>query len=112
MQMRRSLVGTAVFLASSSVFSEFSVSVHRQTGFTQGCPTRKLVRILCVALIQRNDTLSMVNVTDSVVDGFHIVGLVCKEGAFLNRQIFVGFLENVQCNRGIGNIFKKRSYVQ
>ena len=102
--MGSAVVRTAVFLSCSAIVGEFAVPVHCQPRFTNGSATRNLVLVLRIAFIERDHTIAVVNIMHSVVDSFHIVGFICNKGAFLHRQILVGFLQNIQSNGRICHI--------
>ena len=104
MQMRGTLERTAIFLTGSPVVREFTISVHSQSGFTDGGSTGKLCRIFGISLVDRNHTISVVSIMNEVVDCFHIIGFVCNECAFFNRKVFIGFPEDIRCNCRIGHI--------
>ena len=103
-QMRSALVGTAVFLSCSAVVGEFAVPVHCQSCFTNGSAARNLVQVLRIAFIERDHTVTVVNIMHGIVDRFYIVGFICNKGAFLHGQILVGFLEDIQSNSRICHI--------
>ena len=104
MQMRCTLVRTAVFLPGTSVIRKLSVPVHGKPGFANGCTAGNLVWILRVSLVEWDHTVTVVNIMNGVVDRFHIISLVCNKGAFLYRQVSTGFLQDVQSDGGICHI--------
>ena len=103
-QMGSALIRTAVFLPCSAIVGEFAVPVHCQSCFTNGSAARNLVQVLRIAFIERNHTITVVNIMHGIVDSFYIVGFICNKGAFLHGQILVGFLEDIQSNSRICHI--------
>ena len=104
MQMRCTLVRTAVFLPGMSVIRKLSVPVHGKPGFADGRAAGNLVWILRVSLVEWDYTVAVVNIMNGVVDRFHIISLIRNKGAFLYRQVSTGFLQDIQSNGGICHI--------
>lgn len=91
-QMCGSFVGAAVFLSGFTVLRELSISMHGKASITDRCATRQLGRILCIPIVERNHTVSVVKLPDGVIDSFDIIGLIPNKGSFLHGQVAVGFL--------------------
>ena len=66
--------------------------MHSKSRFTNGSTAGKFSRISGISLVERYDTVTVVNIADSVIDRFHIISLVSNEGAFFNGKILIGFL--------------------
>lgn len=66
--MGSALIRTAVFLPCSAIVGEFAVPVHCQSCFTNGSAARNLVQVLRIAFIERNHTITVVNIMHGIVD--------------------------------------------
>ena len=86
--------GAAVFLAQPAVaVGGFSIPVHCEAGLADGRAGRKLCEIFGIALVERNNSIAVVNVFDGVVDVLGVVAFVGDEGTFLQRYDLVGLFE-------------------
>ena len=75
--------GAAVFQAGAPLVCRLSVLVHSQSGLTDRIIGRKRFRGFRTAWIERDKSLALIDRFYGIVDAFHIVALVGKEGAFL-----------------------------
>ena len=73
----------AVFLAGTPIVGGFAVLVHSQPGRADRIAGRKRFRGFRAAWIEGNKRLALIDCFYGIVDAFHIVALVGKEGAFL-----------------------------
>ena len=81
---------TTILLPSPSFASRLAVLVHGQTRVADGVARGKLGGIFGVALIQRDDGVTVVEVLYRVVDVLFIVSLVANEGAFVDGKYGCG----------------------
>ena len=96
--------GTAELLAGTALIRSFAVLVHGEIGRTKKVAGRELGRVFGIPLVDRNNGITLINVVDSVVDGFDIIALVSDEGAFADGNDFVGGFEDIKGNRGVDDI--------
>mgnify|MGYP004526968055 FL=1 len=73
----------AVFLAGTPIVGGFAILVHSQPGRADWITDRNRFRGFRAAWIERNKSLALIDRFYGIVDAFHIVALVGKEGAFL-----------------------------
>ena len=96
--------GAAKLLAGTASIRSFAVLVHGESGGAKKIACRQLGRVFGIPLVDRNNSITLINVVDSVVDGFDIIALVSDEGAFVDGDDFVGGFEDIKGNRGVGDI--------
>lgn len=99
--------GAAVFLPGTMIVGGFSVLVHSQSGLTDRIAGRKRFRGFRTAWIERDKCLALIDRFYGVVDAFHIVALVGKEGAFLQRNRLIRGREDLSGDGGIGDIARR-----
>ena len=73
----------AVFLAGTPIVGGFAILVHSQPGLADWITDRNRFRGFRAAWIEGNKSLALIDRFYGIVDAFHIVALVGKEGAFL-----------------------------
>ena len=106
--------GAAVFLPDSpSAIGGLTILVHSQPGLADRITGRKRFRGFRAAWIEGDKCLALIDRFYRIVDAFHIVALVGKEGAFLQRDRMIRGREDVNGNCGIHNVgwggqFKER----
>ena len=75
--------GAAEFLAGTIIVGGLAILVHSQPGRAGRIASRKRFRGFRAAWIEGNKRLALIDCFYGIVDAFHIVALVGKEGAFL-----------------------------
>ena len=75
--------GAAVFLPGTMIVGGFAIFVHSQSGLADWITGRNRFRGFRTAWIERDKSLALIDRFYGIVDAFHIVALVGKEGAFL-----------------------------
>ena len=93
--------GTAELLADSSVVKGFPVLVHGQPGRADQTVGGGLIRVLGIALSQRNNGVAFVGILHQVVDRFGIIGFVAQERTLPKGQDRIGRGKNIGNNAGI-----------
>ena len=73
----------AVFLPGTIIVGGLAILVHSQPGRAGRIASRKRFRGFRAAWIEGNKRLALIDCFYGIVDAFHIVALVGKEGAFL-----------------------------
>ena len=96
--------GAAVFLAGTPIVGGFAVLVHGEPGLADRIAGRKRFQNLHTTRIERDKCLALIDRFYGIVDAFHIVALVGKEGAFLQRNRLIRGREDLSGDGGIGDI--------
>lgn len=104
--------GAAVFLAGTPIVGGFAVLVHSQPGRADWITDRNRFRGFRAAWIEGNKSLALIDRFHGVVDAFHIVALVGKEGAFLQRDRLIRGREDLSGDGGIGDIARRGQLVE
>ena len=94
----------AVFLAGTLIVGGFAVLVHSQPGLADWITGRNRFRGFRAAWIEGNKSLALIDHFYGIVDAFHIVALVGKEGAFLQRDRLIRSCEDLSGDGGIGDV--------
>ena len=94
----------AVFLAGTPIVGGFAILVHSQPGRADWITDRNRFRGFRAAWIERDKRLALIDRFHGIVDAFHIVALVGKEGAFLQRDRLIRGREDLSGDGGIGDI--------
>lgn len=96
---------TAKLLAQASMaIGSLSILVHGKARIANGVAGRQFLRGLCIAFVQRDHSISPVDVFYQVIDGFHIVAFVAQEGALMKGKGMIGAGEYLLNNSGIRHI--------
>ena len=95
---------TAVFLAGTPIVGRFAILVHSQPSCADRIAGRKRFQNLRAAWIEGDKRLALIDRFHGIVDAFHIVALVGKEGAFLQRDRLIRGREDLGGDGGIGDI--------
>lgn len=82
----------------------FAVFAHGQASCTQDISYREFLWIFCVALIERNDCLPVVDFLNDFVDAFGIVGFISKKSTLGKREKCVGTFQNFRSHGAVGDI--------
>ncbi len=105
--------GTAEFLPNSpSAIGGLAVLVHGEPGLADRITGRKRFRGSRAAWIEGNKRLTLIDRFYGIVDAFHIVALVGKEGAFLQRNRLIRGREDLSGDGGIGDIARRGQLVE
>ena len=94
----------AVFLAGTPIVGRLSVLVHGEACLADRIASRKRFRGFRTAWIERDKCLALIDRFYGIVDAFHIVALVGKEGAFFQRNRLIRSCEDISGDGGIGDI--------
>ena len=94
----------AVFLPGTMIVGRLSVLVHSQPGRADRITGRKRFQGFRAAWIEGDKRLALIDRFHGIVDAFHIVALVGKEGAFLQRDRLIRGREDLSGDGGIGDI--------
>ena len=81
-----------------------TILVHGKTHIANGVAGRQFLRGLCIAFVQRNHSISPVDIFYQVIDSFHIVALVAQEGTLLKGKGMIGTSEYLLNSSGIRHI--------
>ena len=68
----------------------FAVFAHGQASFTQDISHWEFLLVFCIAFVEQDDCLPMVDVLDNLVDAFGVVGFIGKKGTRGKREKSVG----------------------
>ena len=94
----------AVFLAGTIIVGRLSVLVHGEPGRADWITDRNRFRGFRAAWIEGNKSIALIDRFYRIVDAFHIVALVGKEGAFPQRDRLIRGREDLSGDGGIGDI--------
>ena len=103
---------TAVFLPGTPIVGRFAVLVHGKPGLADRITGRKRFQGFRAAWIEGNKSLALIDCFYGIVDAFHIVALVGKESAFLQRDRLIRGREDLGGNGGIGDIARCGQFVE
>ena len=105
--------GTAEFLPNSpSAIGGLAIFVHGEACLADRIASRKRFRGFRAAWIEGNKSLALIDRFYGIVDAFHIVALVGKEGAFLQRNRLIRGREDLSGDEGIGDIARRGQLVE
>ena len=102
----------AVFLAGTMIVGGFAVLVHSQPGRADRITGRKRFQGVHAAWIEGNKRLALIDRFYGIVDAFHIVALVGKEGAFLQRNRLIRGREDLSGDGRIGDVARRGQLVE
>ena len=94
----------AVFLPGTIIVGGLAILVHSQPGRADRIASRKRFQGFRAAWIERDKRLTLIDRFYGIVDAFHIVALVGKEGAFLQRNRLIRSCEDLSGDGRIGDI--------
>ena len=103
---------TAVFLPGTPIVGRFAVLVHGEPGLADRITGRKRFQGFRAAWIEGNKSLALIDCFYGIVDAFHIVALVGKEGAFFQRNRLIRSCEDLSSDGGIGGIARRGQLVE
>ena len=104
--------GAAEFLPCTMIVGGLAILVHSQPGLTDRITGRKRFRGFRAAWIERDKCLALIDRFHGIVDAFHIVALVGKEGAFLQRNRLIRGGEDLSGDGRIGDIARRGQLVE
>lgn len=92
----------AEFLAQAAIpIGGSSILVHGKTSLTDRMTGREIGERLCIALVQGDNSIPMVDVFNGVIDMLGVITLVADESSFLKRNDLVCFFEDCFNHGGI-----------
>ena len=103
---------TAVFLAGTPIVGRFAVLVHGEPGLADRITGRERFRGFRAAWIEGNKRLALIDRFYGIVDAFHVIALVGKKGAFLQRNRLIRGREDLSGDGGIGDIARRGQLVE
>ena len=103
---------TAVFLAGTIIVGGLAILVHSQPGRADRIAGRKRFQNLRTTRIERNKSLALIDRFHGIVDAFHVIALVGKEGAFFQRNRLIRGREDLSGDGGIGDIARRGQLVK
>ena len=71
----------------------FSVLVHGEAGIADRIASGELFRVFRIAFVERDHSVTLVNIFYQVIYCIHIVALVAQEGTLLNGNDIIGSRE-------------------
>ena len=101
----------AVFLPGTMIVGGFAIFVHSQSSITDQVTCRKSFA-LGIAFFEGDKSFPIIDRFHGVVDDFHIVALVGKEGAFFQRNRLIRSCEDISGDGGIGDIARRGQLVE
>ena len=104
--------GAAVFLAGTPIVGGFAVLVHGEPGLADRITGRERFRGFRAAWIEGNKRLALIDRFYGIVDAFHVIALVGKKGAFLQRNRLIRGREDLSGDGGIGDIARRGQLVE
>ena len=102
----------AVFLPGTMIVGRLSVLVHSQPGRADRITGRKRFQGFRAAWIEGDKRLALIDRFHGIVDAFHIVALVGKEGAFLQRDRLIRGREDLSGDGGISDIARRGQLIE
>ena len=104
--------GAAVFLAGTPIVGRLSVLAHGEACLADRITGRKRFQGFRAAWIEGDKSFPIIDCFYGIVDAFHIVALVGKESAFLQRDRLIRGREDLSGNGGIGDIARCGQFVE
>ena len=102
----------AVFLPGTPIVGRFAILVHSQPSCADRIAGRKRFQNLRAAWIEGDKRLALIDRFHGIVDAFHIVALVGKEGAFLQRDRLIRGCEDLSGDGRIGEVARRGQLVE
>ena len=104
---------TAKLLAQAAMtIGSLPVFVHGKTRIAEGIASREFLWVFCIALVQGNYGVSVVDIFYQIVDRVHIVALVTQEGTLLKRNGTAGGSKYFGHNGGIRHIGRGSQFIK
>ena len=104
--------GAAEFLPGTMIVGGFAVLVHSQSGLADRIAGRKRFRGFRTAWIEGDKCLALIDRFHGVVDVFHVIALVGKEGAFFQRNRLIRGREDLSGDGRIGDVARRGQLVE
>lgn len=105
--------GTAEFLPNSpSAIGGLAIFVHGEACLADRIASRKRFRGFRAAWIEGDKSFPIIDHFHGVVDAFHIVALVGKEGAFFQRNRLIRGREDLSGDGRISNVARRGQLVE
>ena len=104
--------GTAEFLLGTPIVGRFAILVRSHSGLTDRITGRNRFRGFRAAWIEGDKGLALIDRFYRIVDAFHIVALVGKEGAFFQRNRLIRGRENLSGDGRIGDVARRGQLVE
>ena len=101
------LTGEAAELLAEANFASVknrSILSHGKTSVAVKTARGQFVRVLCIAFIQRDNGIALINVPDQMVDILCVVTFVTQEGTLPERKNRIGGSEDLLHNGGICHV--------
>ena len=89
-----------------------SILVHGKARITEGIAGREFFRVFCIALVQWDHGVSLVDVFYQIINCFHVVALVTQEGTLLKGESLVGSGEDFLNDGGISRIGGSGKFIE
>ena len=103
----------AKLLAQTAMtIGSFTVLVHGKARIAEGMAGRELLRMFRVALVQRDDGITLADIFYQVADSIHIAALITQEGTLLKRKGTAGGSKYVWHNGGIRRIGRGSQFIK
>ena len=103
--------GAAEFLPGTIIVGGFAIFVHSQSSITDQVTCRKSFA-LGIAFFEGDKSFPIIVRFHGVVDAFHIVALVGKEGAFFQRNRLIRGREDLSGDGRIGDVARRGQLVE
>ncbi len=89
-----------------------SILVHGKARITEGIAGREFFRVFCIALVQWDHGVSLVDIFYQIINCFHVVALVTQEGTLLKGESLVGGSKYVLNNGRIRHIGGRSQFIK
>ena len=103
---------TAVFLPGTPIVGRLAVLVHGKPSLADRITGRKSFQGFRAAWIEGDKRLALIDRFYGIVDAFHVIALVGKKGAFLQRNRLIRGREDLSGDGGIGDIARRGQLVE
>ena len=103
--------GTAVFLPGTMIVGGFAILVHSQSSITDQVTCRKSFA-LGITFFEGDKCLALIDRFHGVVDDFHVIALVGKEGAFFQRNRLIRGRADLSSDGRIGDVARRGQLVE
>lgn len=103
---------TTEFLTDTAAVGRFTIFVRRKTRLADWITRREILAAFGALYFERDKRFAIVDGLHGVVNTFHIITLVRKEGTLPDGNRPVGGFKNVQVNCGVCNIDGRSKFIQ
>ena len=101
----------AEFLPGTIIVGGFAIFVHSQSSITDQVTCRKSFA-LGITFFEGDKCLALIDRFHGVVDDFHVIALVGKEGAFFQRNRLIRGREDLSGDGRIGDVARRGQLVE